>query len=266
LDIQSMKLAYFSPTGTTRSIVQAIAYGIDINAAEQIDVTRPDMRKKQLQTSKNDLLVVAVPVYIGRVPALLTEWLHGIKADRTPAVCIVVYGNRDYDDALLELRNILMERGCIPIACAAYIGEHSYSSTETPIAVGRPDINDLKHAELFGRKINEKLRTLSAVDYISDVKIPGSYPYRGDNKLWCVDFIEVSDECIQCGTCAELCPVGAIDSEESNLIDKGKCITCCACIKNCPQNARTMKPGSVKDAAVRLHNLYKERKEPVFYI
>jgi ferredoxin len=265
LDIQSLKLAYFSPTGTTRSIVHAISRGIDINSAEQIDVTSLDVRKKQLQTSRNDLLVVAVPVYIGRVPALLTEWLRGIKADRTPAVCIVVYGNRAFDDALLELRDILIERGCIPVACAAYIGEHSYSSFETPIAVDRPDVRDLKHAELFGRKINEKMRTVLSVDYINDINIPGNLPYGGDNKLWSVDFIEINDECIQCGTCAELCPVDAIDSEDSNLIDKGKCITCCACIKNCPQNARSMKPGPVKDAAMRLHNLYKERKEPVFY-
>jgi flavodoxin len=177
MQIQTLILAYFSPTGTTRSIVQAVARGINQNTPEQIDVTKPNMRKKQLQTSKNDLLVVAVPVYIGRVPALLSEWLHAIKADKTPAVCIVVYGNRAYDDALLELKDILIKRGCIPIACAAYIGEHSFSSSETPIAEARPDASDLDHAELFGRKINEKLLSVSSVDHISDINIPGNYPY-----------------------------------------------------------------------------------------
>jgi ferredoxin len=265
LEIQSLKLAYFSPTGTTRSIVQAVARGINQNAAEQIDITKPDNRTKQLETSKNDLLVVALPVYIGRVPALLSEWLHGIKADKTPAVCIVVYGNRAYDDALLELKDSLINRGCIPIACAAYIGEHSYSSSETPIAEARPDASDLNHAELFGRKINEKLLSVSSVDQISEINIPGNYPYSGDAKLWNVDFIAISDECTQCGTCAEECPVGAIDTENSNLIDKEKCITCCACIKNCPQNARAMKPGPVKNVAIRLNKLFNERKEPVFY-
>ena len=258
-------MAYFSPTGTTRSIVKAVARGINQITAEQIDVTKPNMRKKQLQASKNDLLVVAVPVYIGRVPALLSEWLHAIKADKTPVVCIVVYGNRAYDDALLELKDILIKRGCIPIACAAYIGEHSFSSSETPIAEARPDASDLDHAELFGRTINEKLLSVSSVDHISDINIPGNYPYRGDSKLWSVDFITISNECTQCGICAEGCPVGAIDSENSNLIDKEKCITCCACIKNCPQNARKMKTGLVKDAAMRLNKLYKERKEPVSY-
>jgi NAD(P)H-dependent FMN reductase len=134
MEVQALKLVCFSPTGTTKAIIQGIARGITQSTAALIDITKPNARKQQLQTSESELLVVAVPVYMGRVPALLIEWLHTIKAHNTPAVCIVVYGNRVYDDALLELKDILVKCGCIPIACAAYIGEHSFSSLETPIA------------------------------------------------------------------------------------------------------------------------------------
>jgi ferredoxin len=265
MKIQSLKLVCFSPTGTTKAIIQGIARGINQSTVELIDITKPDARKQQLHTSENELLVVGVPVYMGRVPALLNEWLYAIKARNTPAVCIVVYGNRVYDNALLELKDITIKSGCIPIACAAYIGEHSFSSSETPTAEGRPDARDLNHAELFGRKTNEKLLSVSSVDHISDINIPGNYPYGGITELWSVDFIAISNKCTQCGICAEVCPVGAIDSEKSDVIDKEKCITCCACIKNCPQNARAMKTGPVKDAAMRLNKMYKERKEPVFF-
>lgn len=266
MKIQSLKLAYFSPTGTTKTIIQGVACGINQNTMELINITKPDARKQQLQTGENDLLIVAVPVYMGRVPSLLNEWLHGIKARNTPTVCIVVYGNRAYDNALLELKDILIKCGCIPIAGAAYIGEHSFSSSELPSSEGRPDASDLYYAELFGRKINEKLLSISSVNNISDINIPGNYPYGGVTKLWSIDFIEVSKNCIQCGICAEGCPTGAIDLEKSNLIDTEKCTLCCACIKRCPQKAKTMKPGLMKDAAIRANENFKERKEPAFFI
>ena len=266
MNIESLKLACFSPTGTSKTVIQGIARGIDHGTVELIDVTTPDAREQPLRTSEDELLIIGVPVYMGRVPAVLTEWLHAIEAHNTPAVCVVVYGNRVYDDALLELKDSLVQCGCKPIAGAAYIGEHSFSSSETPTAEGRPDASDLHHAESFGRKIQEKLLSVSSVDQIPEVTIPGCHPYRGDSKLWIVDFIAVGTECTHCGACAEGCPVGAIDPENSGLIDTERCITCCACIKYCPEHARTMKPGLVKDASLRLSTLYKERKEPEFFI
>jgi ferredoxin len=266
MEIESVKLVYFSPTQTTKTVVREIARGVDYGTVEDIDITRPGARKHPLQTSEKELLILGVPVYMGRVPALLTEWLHAIKAHNTPAVCVVVYGNRVYEDALLELKDILAERGCKPVAGGAWIGEHSFSRAETPTAEGRPDAGDLKHAEWFGQKIREKLRSVSSADRIPVVTLPGCHPYRGDPKLWAVDFIAVGDACIRCGICAEGCPAGAIDPENSHGIDTGKCITCCACIRHCPRHARTMKPGLVRDASVRLHTLYNGRKEPEYFL
>ncbi len=266
MKIESLKLVCFSPTGTTKSVVQAIARGISIGTGELIDITQPNAREQQLQTLENELLVVAVPVYVGRVPALLLEWLHGIKARNTPVVCVVVYGNREYDDALLELKDIMANRGCIPVACGAYIGEHSFSCSETPVAVARPDASDLNHAEWFGRKINQKLLSVSSVNRTPDITVPGNAPNGESEPLLSVDFIAVSDKCSQCGVCAEECPVGAIDLENSTLVDNEKCILCCACIKCCPENARTMKTGIVKDIAMRLSEMCKGRKEPVFFL
>jgi len=264
--IQSLKLVCFSPTGTTRTVIQSIALGTGFKSLELIDITNPNTRKQSLQTAKNELLIVGVPVYMGRVPSIATEWLQTIKADNTLVVCVVVYGNRTYDNALLELKDILVKSGCKPIAGAAYIGEHSFSTNETPIAEGRPDTSDLNHAELFGRKITEKLRLELSNNQVSDIQLSGNYPYGGVTELWSEDFITINQECVNCGICAKNCPVGAIDIENIKLINIETCITCCACIKNCPQNARTMKAGLVKDASIRLNKLYWERKEPVSFL
>lgn len=266
MKIQSLKLVYFSPTGTTKAVLQGIARGLNYCDQETFDITTPEGRERSLQTSENDLLVVGVPVYMGRVPALIAEWLHSIEAKNTPAVLVAVYGNRAYEDALLELSDILVPCGCIPVAGAAFIGEHSFSHNEFPTAHGRPDISDLDQAELFGQKVQEKLNSISSIANHSAVQMPGLNPYRWNGTLWDVDFIEVSDTCTQCGICAEGCPTGAIPSENSSVIDPEKCITCCACIKNCPQHARTIKAGLVKEASIRVHNLNKERKEPELFL
>jgi len=266
MKIDSVKMAYFSPTGTTKAVLKGIALGINSSVMELIDVTTPQARQKLLKTTAHDLLIVGVPVYMGRVPALLNEWLNTIDAHNTPTVCVVVYGNRAYENALLELKDIVTECGCVPVAGAAYIGEHSFSDSETPIALGRPNEKDLMHARKFGEKIREKLQFVPSISQVSLLDVPGTYPYEGITELWDVDFIDVGDSCSQCGICAEVCPMGAVNSQDSSIINHKKCITCCACIKSCPQNARIMKSGPVKDAQTRLNTLYKEPKQPEYYL
>lgn len=265
MKIESVKFVYFSPTGTTESVVHGIAEGINHSTVEIFDITKPEARNQPLITSGSELLVVAVPVYMGRVPALINNWLNSIKANNTPSLCVVVYGNRAYENALIELKDIIVRCGCIPIAGWAFIGEHSFSDSETP-SKGRPDENDLNHAKTFGLKIGEKLQSISSMENISDINVPGTHTYGGVTKLWDVDFIEVSNNCTQCGVCTVACPSGAIYIQDSKIINIEKCLTCCACIKGCPENARTMKPGPVKDAQGRVNTLFTAPKKPEYFL
>ena len=266
MKIKSVKLVYFSPTGTGEAVARGIASGLGSVDIEPIDITRPDVRAVPLSVGDDELLIIAVPVYMGRVPALLGDWLKAMQLDHTPAVCVVVYGNRAYEDALLELKDMVTQRGGIPVAGAAYIGEHSFANADAPVALGRPDAVDLGHAKTLGEKVREKLRSIPSTTDIPDLAVPGEHPYGGRTELWNVDFIEVGAHCVQCGLCAEVCPVGAIDPDNSAAIDQVKCITCCACIKQCPQSARTMKPGPVMEARKRLSTLCMEPKQPESFI
>lgn len=265
----SLKLVYFSPTGTTKKIVEAIARGIGLDLAERVDITTPAGRQRAIETWEDELLIVGAPVYFGRVQTNAIQWLNTIRSHRTPTVCVVVYGNREYDDALLELRDAMAHNGCVPVACGAYIGEHSFSSTETPIAACRPDAADLLHAQSFGERIRKKIASVPQVSQIIPVTPPGQYPYiemeAGRQRLREVNLASVGGHCTQCGKCAELCPAGAIDFENSALVDHGKCILCHACIKHCPAGARKMKNEIIKSIANHLSGALQERKEPLLY-
>jgi ferredoxin len=270
MKIESLKLIYFSPTGTTKRVIEKIAQGITHSSKEIIDITKPEGRKRKIESSQNELLIIGAPVYFGRVQTNAIEWLNTIKAHDTPVVCVVVYGNREYDDALLELKDTTIERGCRPIACAAYIGEHSFSNSEAPIAVGRPDAADLSHAQQFGEKIKKKISAAQSIDEITGVAVPGKFPYvdmvDSKKKLSALEFISVDQGCLQCGVCAQFCPVGAIDSENSALVNTGKCILCHACIKVCPENVRRIKNDMLKNIAQRLSQTCQVRKEPILFL
>ena len=263
--INSITAVCFSATGTTRTVLQNILSGMDLAPVEIIDITAPQSRRKVLRLEENELLLVAAPVYMGRLPAIVSDWLYTVSAENTPAAGIVVYGNRMYDDALLELCDILQKQGCIPFTGAAFIGEHSFSSPEYLTAAGRPDASDRGLAVDYGREIVNRLLTLQGSESSVTLSVPGNKPYGGATKVWDVDFIAVGEKCTNCGRCAEVCPVEAVSGDNSKVVDIERCITCCACIKYCPVGARTLKPGLVLEASERLHNMYSARREPELF-
>jgi len=123
---------YFSATGTTEKIVCKIGEEIlgNINSKitiNTIDFTLPESRKNEILFNNEDVVIIGVPVYAGRVPNVLLKYLNSIKGNGALAIPVVVYGNRNYDDALIELNDILELNGFNVIAAGAFIGEHSFS-------------------------------------------------------------------------------------------------------------------------------------------
>ncbi len=142
MTIDSIKLIYFSPTRTTRKVVEGIAKGVQINPAERIDLTPPTARRQKIVQIHDGFVIIGSPVYGGRLPTDAVSRLLRLRGNGAPAAIVVVYGNRAYEDALLELRDIALDVGFKPIAAAAFIGEHSYSTDAAPVAAGRPDTED----------------------------------------------------------------------------------------------------------------------------
>ena len=225
---------YFSPTKTTKTIVETIA-NVFSNEVNTYDITF-DRTKEVKNFKEDDLLVIGMPVYGGRIPYLVQEFVKNLKGENTLCIPVVVYGNRDYDDALLELCDYLEEGGFKIVSAGVFVAEHSFGPE---IAGGRPNNADLNIAKEFAIKSKEKIENKTG-DF-EKLNIPGNRPYKEGAPSPINWGPETLDSCNNCGSCKDVCPMGIIDKENPKLItDLSKCLHCCACVKSCPQNAKVM--------------------------
>lgn len=243
--------ACFSPTGTTCQVARAIAVGFGCSVTE-MDLSVSDCMVGQLQ--ENTVLLAAAPVYGGRIPAVALERLSQLRGRGQKAVAVVVYGNREFDDALLELKDALTSNGFQVVAAAAFIAEHSIIRS---IAAGRPDEKDLAIARKFGADVAVKLETLTVVE------VPGKDPYLAVKPS---TFHPFADEaCVKCGVCGEKCPVGAIPMEDPSQTNNDLCINCMRCVKVCPVQCRALPAPFIAGATKMLNEKASGYKEPQIF-
>ena len=266
MDINSAKMIYFSPTQTTRKVLESIAQGVQIATLEHVDLTPPEAKTQTLAEIHGELAIIGSPVYSGRLPVDAVSRLRRLKGNSTPAVIVAVYGNRAYEDALLELWNLAVEAGFKPVAAGVFIGEHSFSNDATPIAVGRPDMDDLRQAQEFGKMIHGKMRTMRALDEMLPLQVPGSFPYQERGASSMITPVTQEMVCAKCERCAMVCPTAAITVRDVPVTDRSVCIRCCACIKTCATGARTMEDPRIRQVAEQLSLNCRERKEPETYL
>jgi ferredoxin len=265
MDVKQVKLIYFSPTGTTQKVLESIAKGLAVEDMAHIDLTLPEGAQQAIAPLSDELVIIGAPVYGGRLPVDAIKRFRQLKANNTLAIIIVVYGNREFEDALLELKDLAIELGFVPIAGGAFIGEHSFATEAVPIANGRPDSQDVQKATAFGAQVRGKVDALPSPDAQNDLAIPGRFPYEGGARSMAVAPVTTEETCTVCGTCASVCPTAAISINGSVATEIALCIRCCACVKNCPTGARVWEDGKMQEIANWLNKNCGTRKEPQLF-
>lgn len=239
----------FSPTGGTMRTAEAITGAWDAKA-ETVDLTNPALTPHSFQ--KGDLVLLALPSYGGRVPALAAQRLSSIQGNGASCILLCVYGNRAYEDTLVEMQDIAEKSGFQPIAAVAAIAEHSILHQ---YATGRPDPQDQQTLRDFSNKILEKFQSGNE----SIPAIPGNRPYKKAGGGGMVP--QASSACVSCGLCAEQCPAQAISREKLHKADGKLCISCMRCVVQCPHSARKINGAMASAAALALKKACSTRKE-----
>lgn len=272
-NLQKVWAMYFSPTGTTEKIVLTIAkrlaYELDL-PLELYDYTLPKMRQQGKHFGAEDLVVFGTPTYAGRVPNVLLKYLSTVTADGALAIPVAMFGNRDFDDSLIEARDLLEAGGFHTIAAAAFVGEHAFSQV---LGAGRPDTADLSLAEHFALRIAQKLEECPDPAALSPVQVRGESPVRPyylprDRQGAPINILKVkpktSDACTKCGLCAEICPMGSISREDPSEY-VGICIKCGACQKKCPEGAKYYDDEGYLYHKTELELGYERRARPALF-
>ena len=269
--VQPMKahLIYFSPTRGTKKVCEAFARGTGWETIVT-DVTRPAMRRNAPPIGEDEVAVFGFPVYGGHAPKMYLDLIERVKGNGGKAVLIAVYGNRAFDMALADAFAAVAPNGFEVAACAAFIGEHSFTEEIQP---GRPDAEDLRTAEEYGRRAARLIeagesRVFTAEEIPQkpvDMAMIGMHGQRLRAIIPNRPEVDLG-RCIHCGTCARACPMGLIDPEDSSNIREG-CIKCRACAKRCPVKAiEITHPNYAVVAADALEQFGREPKSPELWV
>ena len=273
MKIQRIYSVYWSATGNSRKVARTVSDAIGAYLGypvEERDFTLPQAREAIMEFSSEDLAVVVLPTYAGKLPNKILSFVQtGIKGNGTPAIPLVTFGNRSFDNSLAELVDSLKANHFFPIAAGAVVCRHAFTDL---LATGRPTEQDLEVLKQFARTAAEKIR--AAASPPAPVAVPGdsTAPYYIPKGLdgQPANFLKAKpktnlDHCIRCGACARLCPMGAISIEDYSQIP-GTCIKCQRCVRNCPQKAKYFDDPAFPSHVAMLEANFRDSKENSFYL
>lgn len=244
----------FSPTGGTEKVTNTMTKFW--NEVKDIDLSKTDLDFSSISLTKEDIAVIAMPSFGGVAPQLALDRLAKMNGNQCKCAIVAVYGNRAYENTLVQMEDYAVKAGFHVIATVSAVAEHSILHQ---YATGRPDENDDNQLTEFGNQILEKAESGNE----STPSIPGNRPYKESSAFL---IPKANASCSGCGLCADKCPAGAIDRKNPRMTDKSKCISCMRCVAACPKHARKVSGFMTAVAGMAIKKACSVRKECELFI
>lgn len=244
----------FSPTGGTQKVANILAAEFP-QSSKTVDFL-DDIR--EMVFSAEDICIFAMPAFGGRVPLICEHRMQKLQGNGAKAILVAVFGNRAIDDTLLDMKELAVARGFVPIAAIEAVAEHSVIRK---FGAGRPDAEDIADMKDFAKQIKA---ALDGGSVSVDLFVPGNTPRkeRGNGAMKPYG----GTTCNSCGLCVWRCPVRAIPKDDPKSVDKEKCISCLHCIAVCPRSARHLAPELLAAMEEKLAPVCSGRKENKLYL
>lgn len=249
----------FSPTGGTAKAADILTE--NWQDVEKIDLTKAetDFSEYTLYTfSSEDTVLVAMPSFGGLAPQTAIDRFLRISGNGAKCIVVAVYGNRAFEDTLVQMQDAAEQRRFHVIAGVSAIAEHSILRQ---YAAGRPNQSDIAQLSAFADRIAKKC----AADKTGEkIILPGNRPYKKGGGAGLVP--KCTSSCVLCGECAKVCPTQAIDRKNPKGTDRKKCISCMRCVSVCTKNARKVSSVMTAVAALAIKKACSEKKENTLFI
>ena len=273
MEIRKVWALYYSATGVTEKtaclIADALAAQLGV-PAERLPFTTPAQRAMEHSFAAGDLVVVATPTYAGKMPnKMLPDFQTKLRGNGALAVAVVTFGNRSYDNALAELCATLEAEGFRAVSAAAFVGRHAFTDA---LGYGRPGWSDEQDMKRLAKQTAEKVKALTELP--APLRVPGDaaapyyVPKGTDGEP--VKFLKAKPKtdmsrCSGCGTCARLCPMGAIDPQDPSSVP-GTCIKCQRCVRKCTKRAKYFDDEAFLSHVAMLEQSFAEAKENELFL
>lgn len=228
---------YYSGTGNSKYVAQRISAAIQDECIDLFDKLR-NSDFSEINSAKP--FVIVTPTYGWQIPHILRDWINKTRLSGNKSIYFVMTCGGDISNAPKYLKKICQNKNMNFMGCAEIIMPENY--------IALFDVPDKNEAISIIDKAEPNIDRTSALilqnKYIdsASVGILGKLKSSVVNAIYYPVFLHakkfaVSDACISCGKCADLCVMNNINLVNGKPEWKDNCTHCMACICSCPAEA-----------------------------